>query len=383
MVKSATQSELNNFFQHRDQSEVPVQQVSAAAFCKARMKFSADVFIDLNRKTLQTFYQGITPTKWKNMRVLAVDGVKVHVPNEPAIVEKFGGQSNQYTDITPMAMGSTLYDVFQKTVIDAQLYPYRSDEREIAFKHLSASQTGDIVLYDRGYPAFWLMAAHQQLNRNWCMRVKADFNNEVKHFVASKKRQQTVTFIATDDATLKCHEKQLPSQPIKVRLIKVRVKETVYYLMTNLLDTKQYLLSDFKTLYHLRWQIEESYKSQKSWLEIENFTGKSVLSVYQDYHARILSYNLTAITVYVAQGNLSTNIQKRKNYYQINFAQALSSMKNTVVKLLYGYISTQGLVNLLSTLAQALTIIRPDRCFSRKKKTVTRRKFTNCYKKSL
>ncbi|MCK4710671.1 MAG: IS4 family transposase, partial [Gammaproteobacteria bacterium] len=334
MIKSATQSELNRFFQQRDQSQIPVQQVTAAAFCKARMKLSADAFIDLNRKTLQTFYQGITPLKWKGFRVLAVDGIKVHVPNEAVIHEEFGGQSNQYADVTPMAMDPTLYDVFQKTIIDAQLYPYRSDEREMAFQHLSASQKGDIVLYDRGYPAFWLMAAHQSINRVWCMRVKADFNHEVKRFVASKKSQQIVTFVPTHHATLKCHEKGLSSQPVKVRLMRVRVKKSVYYLITNLLDTKQFSLSDFKTLYHLRWQIEESYKRQKSWLEIENFTGKSVLSVLQDYHARILSYNLTTMTVYVAQGSLNPDLLKRQYVYQINFAQALSSMKDTLVKLL-------------------------------------------------
>jgi len=61
----------------------------------------------------------------------------------------------------------------------------------------------------------------------------------------------------------------------------------------------------------------------------------------------------------------------------MNFAQALSSMKNTLVKLLYGHISAQGLVNLLSTLAQALTIIRPDRCFSRKKENTNQKKVCN------
>jgi len=51
----------------------------------------------------------------------------------------------------------------------------------------------------------------------------------------------------------------------------------------------------------LRWQIEEGYQRQKSWLEIENFTGKSVLSDQQDDHARILRLNMTAIAVYAAQ----------------------------------------------------------------------------------
>jgi hypothetical protein len=32
--------------------------------------------------------------------------------------------------------------------------------------------------------------------------------------------------------------------------------------------------------------VEEDYKAIKCRMELENFTGKSVLSVYQDFHAK-------------------------------------------------------------------------------------------------
>ena len=63
----------------------------------------------------------------------------------------------------------------RKWILDAQLFPYRSDEREIAFKRPGSHQAGvpDHRVYDRGYPAFWLLAAHPGFyQRDWCMRVK-------------------------------------------------------------------------------------------------------------------------------------------------------------------------------------------------------------------
>ncbi len=39
----------------------------------------------------------------------------------------------------------------------------------------------------------------------------------------------------------------------------------------------------------------------KSRVEIENFSGKSVESVYQDFHARVFTANLTAAMVHPAQ----------------------------------------------------------------------------------
>ena len=58
--------------------------------------------------------------------------------------------------------------------------------------------------------------------------------------------------------------------------MRITVKNKVYLLITNLLNTQRYPVQAFKALYHARWQIEEGYKHQKTWLEIENFTGKSV-----------------------------------------------------------------------------------------------------------
>lgn len=223
MAKAATQSELNHFFQIRDQHNTPRQIVTDAAFFKARLKFSATAFIDLNQAIIHAVYQQIKPRTWKGHRILAVDGVKYHLPDESAIRTEFGGQSNQHTDEVPMALGSTLYDVFQEIVLDARLLPYRSDERAIACQHLDTTQAGDLVLYDRGYPAFWLMPAHRDYQRDWCMRVKANFNAEVRQFVASGNKQQIVTLAASDKARYKCQEKDLSIEPITVRLLRIKV----------------------------------------------------------------------------------------------------------------------------------------------------------------
>jgi hypothetical protein len=128
--------------------DVPTPKVTAAAFFKARLKFSATAFVDLNRQVINHFYQAVTAQTWNGHRVLAVEGVKYHLPDEEAIHTEFGGQSNQHTDEVPMALGSALYDIHQKIILDAQLFPYRSDEREVAFKHLEATQAGDLILYD-------------------------------------------------------------------------------------------------------------------------------------------------------------------------------------------------------------------------------------------
>lgn len=357
--------------------------VTSAAFSKARKKFSETAFIELNKGVTQQFFAENTCQKWQGHRVLAVDGTKYLLPDTEVMFAEYGGVSNQFEKRVPMAMGSCLYDVFRGLVLDAKLAPYHASERELAFQHLSLAEEGDLILYDRGYPSLWLFSAHQDRNINFCMRVKASYNAVTKAFVASGKQQALAILEPDKTMTLQCEKKSLPTKAMLLRLLRVKTPKGDYILISNLLSKNTYPIAAFKGLYHLRWQIEEGYKKQKSWIEIENFTGQSVLAMKQDFHARILSLSLTAITVYASQGYINCRVKKRKLAYKVNFAQALSSMKNTLIHLLFDTISEVNIIEWLQTIAKMLSVIRPDRHFMRKKKSTDRHKFYSSYKRAL
>ena len=59
----------------------------------------------------------------------------------------------------------------------------------------------------------------------------------------------------------------------------------VEVLLTDLVDSQKYPEEDFKALYHERWTVEEGIKTAKCKIEVENWTRKTVHSVYQDFHA--------------------------------------------------------------------------------------------------
>jgi len=382
-MKGSLQTELNSFFQVKNNQKTALLQVTAAAFSKARMKFSEKAFIELNKGVSQQFHAENSHQKWQGHRVLAVDGTKYLLPDTDAMFAAYGGVSNQFEKRVPMAMGSCLYDVFQGVILDAKLAPYHSSERELAYQHLSLAEAGDVILYDRGYPSFWLFAAHQDREINFCMRVKASYNAVTKEFVASG-MEQAVAILTPDNIMVsQCEEKSLSSKAMLLRLLRIKTHKEDYILITNLLSKGAYPIAAFKGLYHLRWQIEEGYKKQKSWIEIENFTGKSILAIKQDFHARILSLTLTAITVHASQGYIDLRVKNRKLAYKVNFAQALSSMKNTVIHLLFNTINDVDIIEWLQTIARMLSAIRPDRHFVRKKKSTDRHKFYTSYKRAL
>jgi hypothetical protein len=170
------------------------------------------------------------------------------------------------------------------------------------------------------------------INCLFCMRAKVNLNLFCKVFVGSGEQDQIIHLELNKTSVELCKIRGLPSQTLTLRLVRVNLGDEAEVLVTNLLDRQTHLADEFKALYYLRWGIEGNYKRLKQWVEIENFSGKSALSVKQDFYARILSTNLTAILANAAQRQVDKMLSNRKLPYQINFAQALSKMKNTVVQ---------------------------------------------------
>ncbi|MBW2602874.1 MAG: hypothetical protein JRE28_00980 [Deltaproteobacteria bacterium] len=75
----------------------------------------------------------------------------------------------------------------------------------------------------------------------------------------------------------------LDLRPLKMRLIRIENAGKIQVLITSLTDTKLYPYEVFADLYHKRWPVEEDYKIIKCRIEMENFSGQSALSVYQEH----------------------------------------------------------------------------------------------------
>ncbi|MBF0566704.1 MAG: transposase [Nitrospirae bacterium] len=172
----------------------------------------------------------------------------------------------------------------------------------------------------------------------------------------------------------------LPIEPMEVRLLSI-VLDTgeTEVLITSLVASQDYSHGVFKELYGLRWGIEETYKTAKSRLQLENWSGKSVDSVYQDFYAKVFALNLTITLTHPADEEIKTQYPERKYSYQINMTQALSKMKNTVVLLFTAETPLTLLTQLMDIFLKTIEPIRKGRHYSRKKRMGYRR-FATCYK---
>jgi hypothetical protein len=357
--------------------------VSKSALCKARRKLKYGAFIELNKHMIRYFYEKFQYSTWHGFNLIALDGSTARLPRTKEIEEHFGTWKPKVGPPCPIAKVSQMFDVLNKVTIDAIISPKENFELDLAIEHFLHLMPQDLVLMDRGYPAYWLFNLILTMKANFCARIS--YNNKwkiIKKFYESGKKETIISLSPNYNSMRKSLEMGLDIEQLKLRLIRIELDTgEVEILITSLINKKKYPHDLFAELYHLRWPVEEDYKVMKCRIEIENFSGKSVLSVYQDFHAKVFSKNLTTILARPINNIIEKNTHNRKYHYQINFTQILSKMKDTVV-LLFNR-SYAVLKNLISELhkifVQTIEPIRPGRRFERKHK-IKRRDFYPCYK---
>ena len=380
-VRGSYQDELDKFFKVLHRSDVPQRVVSKVALAKARMKLKFQAFVELNNHLISYFEKHFNPLTWHGFRLLAIDGSLTRLPQIKAIAEHFGLWHGRQGLPSPMARVSQLFDVLNKVTIDAILHPKSYGERELAALHLLKSMPNDLILLDRGYPAWWLFKLIISMDSNFCARISCTKWKVVRKFFYSGLTEKIILLPINATSVAQCKEMGLDSQPLKLRLIRIQNGHKVQILITSLIDTKLYPVDIFHELYHKRWPIEEDYKAIKCRMELENFTGKSALSVYQDFHAKVFTKNLVSIMTFNANHSLKKNTEKRKYVYQINFTQALSKSKGVFALLFYEtrLKTLQLIADLINIFQRTIEPIRPGRKYPRNHK-VSARKFFLQYK---
>lgn len=380
LVKRALQDELDEFFKLLNGEDVAIREVTKSAFCQARKKLKYGAFIELNQTQVAYFYDHFEAHTWCGLRLVAVDGSTSELPRTPAVIEHFGAWHPAKGDPCPIARVSQMFDVINQVTMDAIIAPKALGERALAALHFALLRAGDLVLLDRGYPAFWLFALILDQGAHFCARMPLGGWLVVEQFVASGLAEQIVTLYPSQAARKECLTRQLSTAPLTVRLIRVELDTgEVEVLATSLLDSEHYPVAVFKELYHQRWPVEEDYKVLKSRIEIENFTGTSVLAVYQDFHAKVFTKNLTTILAFPAQQLVRRNSQGKKYVYQVNMSNAFSKIKDTVVLLFQRTAVLPILNRLWRMMTQVIEPIRPGRSYPRQKR-VKRRRFPMTYK---
>jgi hypothetical protein len=335
LIRKSIQVELNNFT-----SILSLKWISKQAFSAARQKLSPAVFIELNQTIISEFY---TDNEFKTLfgcRIIGIDGSTLQLPNNEEMKRVYGACSNKSGKNFPMARTSFAYDLLNGITLNALVAPYVSSEKEMAAQHLQNIKSvavKDLYIFDRGYPAGWLIFFHVIQGKDFLMRCNTQFIDGVNKLVKSGCKDGLIELTVkglrrSQRAALKA---LIPNLDLKLKVtlrvvvIPLKTGEDEI-LITTLCSSEQVRYEDFADFYHLRWGIEENYKLHKALIEIENFSGESSIAIEQDFYATIFAANVQTLLADEALQELKK--EGLNSDCKINKSISIGLFKDQVIK---------------------------------------------------
>ena len=321
------------------------------AFKKRRKTINPMFFKFLFNDLLNVFYKNNKNNFFNKYRLLGVDGT--HSPLSKNLINDGYKLTKNKTYVNALISG--LYDITNNTIIDLNLTSSKNEV--VQYKEQFAYLTeNDIIIHDRGYyNSKLLYDLHILKNVYAIFRMKDNF--KIVRDFKNRKTKNKIYII--------CNE-QTKNIPIKLRLVKYTINDTIYVLGTTLTG-KNFTINVLKNLYKQRWSIEEYFKTIKYCLSFKNFHSKTEIQIKQEIYVHMC---ITAITRILEEIYKKNNIKinnKMKNH-KTNFKNNINKVTNNImILLLYDKTdSINQIIKILSILFTYLIKIRNNRTFLRK-----------------
>jgi hypothetical protein len=370
-LKRSLSIELQQFFGHFSRGMICSKQ----AFSAQRTKLQPHFFHDWNDVLVKNFYfhYGKYAKRWNGMRLWAMDGSTIAVPDTQVMRKEFGCTSNGKGETAPVVRICLLYDVLNQIVIKGMLHSYRTSELSSVLPCIKNQCLEDtVLLFDRGYMSFCLLYSLFEKRANFVMRVPRTANNCVKSFINSPENDQIMDWCPNYDSMKKLRSMGIEASKettIRIRLVKVLLDTgETEVLITNLYDTSLYTRADMKEVYRLRWGVETAYKYLKEELQLGQFSGLRRICIEQDVAANLFLYNLQSLIEKQTEPYTEAVSRRREYAYKVNKNISFASLKNRVVQLFVEDNSETVLKELEVLFERYLEPIRPNRKFPRVKK---------------
>jgi hypothetical protein len=355
--------------------DLNIEPISNSAFTRARSKLKHTAFIELNQKAIVNVCYGDGNFKrYKGLRMLAIDGSKILLPDTEDVIKKFGqiryttrkaGHEGQRT----YGIGSVMYDVLNRIGVDSVLSNARAYEVDLAVGHLQYTSETDLIICDRNYPSYRFVATLHKRNRNYVIRCSAASFAEAREMLKGKGQDSQIVKLTPHHNKLKeVRELGLPEE-VMARFVRVTPDTGEYeVLVTSLSDEKVYPTEGFKEIYHKRRGVEGYYDILKTRLNLENFTGQTAESVYQDFYATVYLTGLESILTADVDEQLA--LKDTKHQQQVNRAVSFNAIKKQAPDILFHDTDTDLTVNKLERLFLTNpTCSRENRKVPRKEKS--------------
>ena len=317
---------------------------TSSAFVQQRGKIDPSAFSSL----FDLFVQKTDKEKYyKGLRLIAADGSDIHIPTNPNDQESYFPPKENLSAFNLLHLDA-MYDLLRHAYTDAILVGQRkANERNSLCDMVDRSSLKNVlIIADRGYEGFNLMAHIQEKNWFFLIRIQdvltsrgiaagldlpntEEFDvsvdlslttkqtNAIKTLAKNRNQYRILTANTSFDYLSATNRKHDPTvfYHLPFRIVRFKITDGIFETVVTNLDTCQFPPDELKKFYNMRWGIETSFRELKYTVGLLHFHAKKVEYIYQEVFARLIMYNFSElVTALVIIQKADTKLTYRANF---------------------------------------------------------------------
>jgi Transposase DDE domain len=295
---------------------LPPCSAATGAYCKARAKLPEDL---LRRLTLLVgnAVEDQAPDGWRlqSRRVLLADGAECSMPDTEANQQEYPQPGSQKPGLGfPLIRLVVLLTFATAALVGCAVGPHQgkgTGETALFRELLGQVRAGDVVVADRYYCSYWLLALLLERGADVCLRLHQRRRYDFRRGRRLGRGDHVVTWARParpdwmDEDTYARMPETLTVREVCFVVTQPGCRSREVLVATTLTDARAYPKADIAELYHHRWQVELDIRSIKQALKMDVLSCKTPARVRKEVWAHLLAYNLVrqAMTRAARAGN--------------------------------------------------------------------------------
>jgi hypothetical protein len=283
-----------------------IRPAGKSAIAKARSRLGARVMRLLFRAVCNPVAVGSTRGAfYRGLRLMAIDGQKLAVPDTPTNVKAFGRPSTTRCGQAvaggyPQLQVIRLIETGTHASVEAIIKPCHCGEYPLAPRLIRSAPSDALVLMDRGFYGYTVLKEAFDQRRHVLVRVASHVNFECIRPLSDG------SFLARIYPTLRDRRHQ--TNGLIIRVIRYTINDpqrtghqVEHRLATTLLDEKSHPASELIVLYHERWEIEmdnDELTTHQLLNRPVELRSRTPLGCVQELYGILLSHNAIRILMH-------------------------------------------------------------------------------------
>ncbi len=284
---------------------MPTPSPDSGEYCRARYKLNAEVLRQLVRDIAEEISLS-NPTHWlwlgKNVKL--VDGFTFTLPDTPENQKEFPQSKTQKPGVGfPIARACVVLSLADACIDNVAIGPYagkETGETALLRKVLDSFKPGDVMLADRYFCSFFMLALLKSRGIDVCMRLhqlrKVDYSKvkwlDDNDYIDTWHRPQRAQWMSPELYY------SLPER-MDIRIVAFNTTTDNHTepltVATTLVDHETYQATEIGKLYGYRWYAELDIFSIKQMLNLDHLRCKSPDMIRREFWATLLAYNMVRL----------------------------------------------------------------------------------------